>query len=113
MSEQCKTEDDCDYPAWCRGKDTCRKVGSSAAPCSPVFGPYQPQDWPEDHSHENGDYQNECVYCERQFLGHKRRVVCKLCSEAKRLSSATSGAQLDSNDLFSDELPKDYDYTNH
>lgn len=35
MSDQCKTEDDCDYPMWCRGKDKCRKAGSRAAPCSP------------------------------------------------------------------------------
>jgi hypothetical protein len=35
--------------------------------------------WPEDFSHENGQYENICCHCRHHFLGHKRRVVCKLC----------------------------------
>ena len=38
--------------------------------------------WPEDYGHENGNYENFCVYCNQRFLGHKRRVVCKLCAWA-------------------------------
>jgi len=38
--------------------------------------------WPEDYKHENGNYQNLCCECGRMFNGYKRRVVCKVCSEA-------------------------------
>lgn len=38
-------------------------------------------DWIEDFSHENGNYNNFCAYCGKQFIGHKRRVVCKSCSK--------------------------------
>jgi len=37
------------------------------------------RDWPEDFSHENGQYMNTCVYCKLVFTGYKRRVVCKAC----------------------------------
>lgn len=37
-------------------------------------------DWTEDFTHENGNYWNLCITCERQFIGHKRRHVCKLCA---------------------------------
>lgn len=37
------------------------------------------RDWEEDFFHENGQYHNECCTCHQKFLGHKRRVVCKLC----------------------------------
>ena len=39
----------------------------------------RPQDWPEDFSHENGNYENRCARCRRSFTGHKRRVVCRIC----------------------------------
>lgn len=35
--------------------------------------------WTEDYWHENGQYHCRCVYCKLMFIGHKRRVVCKLC----------------------------------
>lgn len=38
-------------------------------------------DWKEDFSHENGNYQNRCITCGTMFLGHKRRVECKICAE--------------------------------
>lgn len=38
-------------------------------------------DWPEDASHENGNYQNRCCHCERLFIGHKRRVACRVCAD--------------------------------
>lgn len=37
------------------------------------------RDWPEDFEDENGRYLNFCVSCDLEFLGHKRRVLCKLC----------------------------------
>ena len=40
----------------------------------------QPQDWPEDFKGENGNYLNICFDCQKQFIGHKRRLWCKLCS---------------------------------
>lgn len=48
-----------------------------------------PRDWPEDATHENGSYQCRCCVCHEIFIGHKRRVVCHVCSdrdeaEAKR-----------------------------
>lgn len=36
-------------------------------------------DWPEDAVHENGQYFNKCVCCACDFIGHKRRHVCKRC----------------------------------
>lgn len=38
------------------------------------------EDWPEDFNHENGSYINECCLCGHRFLGHKRRVVCRICA---------------------------------
>lgn len=37
------------------------------------------RDWPEDASHENGNYRCQCIYCAEYFFGHKRRFICKLC----------------------------------
>ena len=37
-------------------------------------------DWPEDFPHENGQYMNTCHVCKNTFIGHKRRVVCKVCN---------------------------------
>lgn len=39
-----------------------------------------PRNWQEDFPHENGRYIGRCMYCDRHYWGHKRRVVCKLCS---------------------------------
>lgn len=33
----------------------------------------------EDYEHENGEYMNECYRCRNFFVGHKRRVCCKMC----------------------------------
>lgn len=41
------------------------------------------KDWPEDFSHENGNYECRCCDCGGLFIGHKRRVVCKECATAK------------------------------
>lgn len=39
------------------------------------------KNWTEDFSLENGNYQNRCSICGYLFMGYKRRVVCKECSE--------------------------------
>ena len=41
---------------------------------------FEERSWPEDVSHENGSYYCECCICRRQFQGHKRRVLCKVCT---------------------------------
>ena len=38
------------------------------------------RDWDEDKSHENGNYVCACGKCGFHFIGHKRRVRCKLCA---------------------------------
>ena len=41
------------------------------------------KDWPEDFDDENGQYCNRCFYCGELFLGHKRRIICKVCAEKR------------------------------
>jgi len=36
--------------------------------------------WSEDAAHENGNYECLCCECDQVFIGHKRRVLCKACS---------------------------------
>lgn len=36
--------------------------------------------WYEDKGNENGSYYCTCSNCGRAFTGHKRRVVCRVCS---------------------------------
>ena len=38
-----------------------------------------PKNWTEDYKHENGNYLNNCTKCKENFLGHKRRFICKEC----------------------------------
>ena len=40
-------------------------------------------DWTEDFAHENGNYMNKCSDCGEMFIGHKRRVWCKVCAHKK------------------------------
>ena len=51
------------------------------------------RDWPEDFSHENGNYHNQCGNCGLTFYGHKRRVRCKLCMIDKAFKD-TDGPKL-------------------
>jgi len=39
------------------------------------------KNWFEDFHLENGCYTNTCVHCKEEFLGHKRRPLCKECYE--------------------------------
>lgn len=55
------------------------------------------RNWSQDFSHENGMYENICCMCTKHFLGYKRRVVCKVCSnsapkETECSTSSTSSA---------------------
>jgi hypothetical protein len=38
------------------------------------------KDWTEDFARENGQYFCKCGNCGCQFIGHKRRIICKACS---------------------------------
>lgn len=38
------------------------------------------RDWREDFGHENGQYQCKCGTCGNVFVGHKRRVTCRVCA---------------------------------
>ena len=38
------------------------------------------RDWKDDFQHDNGNYECMCFECGRNFYGHKRRVVCKVCA---------------------------------
>jgi hypothetical protein len=42
------------------------------------------KDYKEDFSHENGNYSNICLKCKNEFMGHKRRVICKTCLNKAR-----------------------------
>jgi hypothetical protein len=55
---------------------------TEAAPAKSQHRPSAPQDrdWPEDFEHENGNYICRCVGCKQLFVGHKRRVECKVCA---------------------------------
>lgn len=48
-----------------------------------------PRDWTEDAGHENGNYQCKCTDCGEFFIGHKRRVVCKMCDQAPKDDALT------------------------
>jgi hypothetical protein len=56
-------------------------------PCDVVEG--EERNWVQDFKHENGNYWNECMFCKKSFVGHKRRVVCKVCSDEKNLTPLT------------------------
>lgn len=40
-------------------------------------------DWIEDATHENGQYFGKCAQCGVDFIGHKRRHVCRKCQKAE------------------------------
>ena len=44
---------------------------------------YSNRDWPEDFNYENGCYSCKCLTCKNRFLGHKRRLTCKVCEETR------------------------------
>ncbi len=50
------------------------------------------RDFPEDAVHENGQYCCFCVSCGHQFVGLKRRIVCKLCTTPSKNATAATEA---------------------
>jgi hypothetical protein len=58
-----------------------------ALPPSPGFKllkdtTHEERSWPEDAANENGAYNCTCCVCLRTFIGHKRRVICRVCKES-------------------------------
>lgn len=51
------------------------------------------RDWPEDAAQENGKYYCICGRCGEQFLGHKRRGICKCCDQWLKRTEETPNAQ--------------------
>ena len=37
------------------------------------------RDWEEDTKKPHGNYTNRCCVCGEQFIGFRRRVICKKC----------------------------------
>jgi hypothetical protein len=58
-------------------------------------------DWPEDAPHENGQYFNRCLSCDADFIGHKRRHICRKCHyEAKARYDALTPDERAAHDAF-------------
>ena len=45
-------------------------------------------DWFEDFEHDNGNYHQKCFNCEADFIGHKRRIVCRECHTCQEVKDA-------------------------
>lgn len=73
-----------------RCKRTCslRPGETLCVSCSSMpMGTDPERNWPEDAPHENGNYYCTCCHCGESFVGHKRRVVCKVCHNKPELSA--------------------------
>lgn len=91
LSEQCDLSDDCQYGTLSTGFVRQFIAEMRAALSQPAVAQgwkllkdstHEERSWPEDASHENGSYYNTCCNCGRQFTGHKRRVICRVCDAA-------------------------------
>ena len=51
-----------------------------------LFAKYPGRDYIEDYRFENGNYECLCFECKKPFIGHKRRIICKECSDRNNLS---------------------------
>ena len=40
-------------------------------------------DWTDDFKYENGNYSNKCGHCGVMFIGHKRRINCRVCDSTQ------------------------------
>lgn len=67
------------------------------------------RDWEEDFSHENGNYQCECMDCGNTFFGHKRRVKCKICSNGN-LATLTRNRQIAINEGKEKTIIDNFDF---
>lgn len=58
-------------------------------------------DWLEDASHENGQYFQRCCSCDEDFIGHKRRHICRKCHyEGKARYDAMTPEERAAQDTF-------------
>lgn len=66
---------------------TRRPLPSAQPAAGPLGYAWREFDWPEDsEDKDNGQYLNRCITCDRQFIGHKRRNVCKSCANPVSLN---------------------------
>lgn len=71
----CESKEICSHNCACQNGNDCHGEGVSN-----LWDTYESErSFKEDYEHENGQYINICSYCEKEFMGHKRRVVCKSC----------------------------------
>lgn len=56
--------------------------------------PEENRSFPEDYHLENGNYCNMCIDCLKEFVGHKRRILCKIC-ENKHKENYSKGIESD------------------
>jgi tetratricopeptide (TPR) repeat protein len=84
--------------------------GTSVGPSSPASKEH-PQDWPEDFPHENGRYMCTCVECGIDFMGHKRRVVCKVCAKpvSKEQRALWDKYHIESDESFTECVERNID----
>lgn len=48
-----------------------------------IIGRYHPEcDFEEDFQYENGNYYHNCTRCGKEFVGFKRRTICKKCQNS-------------------------------
>lgn len=57
------------------------------------------RDWIQDFNLENGLYESQCGLCKEEFVGHKRRFLCKICDTKKRVDAKSFG-KLEVGDVF-------------
>lgn len=73
--EESKVNEICGHNCSCKSGEDCH--------CDGVLNYFQlhehKRSFKEDYPHENGEYVNICHNCKNQFVGHKRRVTCKMC----------------------------------
>jgi hypothetical protein len=64
------------------------------------------RDWPEDFSHENGNYLCRCFMCGSDFRGHKRRIECHKCAESSKAAweALTPEQQTEQKNRLAEEL---------
>jgi len=69
------------------------------------------RNWTADFEGENGNYSNRCRECKNEFIGHKRRVVCRVCAESRADKKEETQEEMYVNvyktsqgDLFTDEV---------
>ena len=67
----------CGHNCGCQSGDECH-----AEPALKLFEIHDSEkSFKEDYDHENGQYINHCIFCTDYFMGHKRRVCCKVCQD--------------------------------